>query len=881
MTREMPDASLLERSEALSALRDLTLEAASGQGRLALIGGEAGVGKTSLLRVFTRSPLPGRIRPLWGACDPLSLPRPLGPLLDVAPDLGTGFVRMLEIEAPRERLFAGVRDALQSATHVLVVEDVHWADDATLDLLRYLGRRAGTTRSLVVATYRDDEVGPRHPLRVVLGDLATAEAVRRIVLEPLSADGVRALAAGTGVDAVELHRRTRGNPFFVTEVLAAGGGTLPPPPTLRDAVLARAARLSPAARHALEAAAVLGARFEATLLLDVAEVDDPAIEECLACGTLTRDGAALGFRHELAREVILDATLPTRVVALHRKALETRRRSAAGPDELATLAHHAEGAGDREAVLELAPAAARRAAALRSHREAAAQYARALRFADGLPPAERALLHEQRSYECYLTSQIEEAVASRREALALWREVGDEARVGESHRWLSRLSWFLGRGTDADAHSREALAVLEPLAAGAPLAWAYSNAAQLHMLSGRARDAVHWGERAIRLASALGDREVLCHALNNVGTARCHVGEVSEGLAEVERSLEIALELDREEHVARAYTNLGSALVTTRRLDAARRHLDAGIMYSTERDLDSWRLYMAGWLAVCELFRGRYAEATVVANEMIAHPKQAVPSRIQPLLVLGLVRVRRGDADGREALDEALRLAQETGELQRVGPVRAARAEAAWLEGELGRARAEAEAAFPLALEREDPWMIGLLGFWKWRGGGLHGSPPGTASPFALQIDGRPGEAAALWRELGCPYEAALALADLDDEDSLRDAHLAFSALGAKPMADRVARRLRERGVRDLARRPRASTRANPRGLTGREVEVLRLVAAGLRNSEIAEKLFVSPKTVDHHVSALLAKLGARSRSEAAGQAADILRELGAGPGRK
>ncbi|MFI5325865.1 MAG: AAA family ATPase [Candidatus Rokuibacteriota bacterium] len=863
---------LLERKRALEELGQLVVEAGSGEGRLVLLGGEAGVGKTSLVRHFTRS-LPPKVRSLWGACDPLSLPRPLGPLVDVAPDLGESFARLLDLGAPRARLFAAVLDSLQVAMHVLVFEDVHWADDATLDLLRYLGRRLDTTRSLLIATYRDDEVGPKHPLRVVLGDLATSACVRRLLLEPLTADGVRLLAGSSGIDAADLHRRTGGNPFFVTEVLAAGGASLPP--TLRDAVLARAARLGPPARHALEAAAVLGARFDPLLLHEVAAADDAALEECLASGTLRRDGAAVAFRHELAREAVLGSILPARAKALHQEALAARRRKAGSRDDLATLAHHAEAAGDRGAVLELAPAAARRAAALRSHREAAAQYGRALRFADGLPAPELALLYEGRSYECYLTNQIAEAVEARQRALGLWREAGDIAKVGESLRWLSRLSWFLGKNADAESHAREALAVLEPAGPSVQLAWACTNYAQLHMLAGRTAEAVEWGERAIALAEALRDREVLAHALNNVGTARSHVEEGAAAMELVERSLSLSLELDIEEHIARAYTNLGSCAVDTRRLPAARHYLLAGMSYSVEHDLDSWRLYMMGWLAFCEFWEGRYEEAARISGEMLRHPKVAVPSRIQPLVVLGRVRTRRGDPEAGEVLDEALALASETGELQRVGPVRAARAEAAWLAGDLDRAGDEVGAAFALAVASEHPWVIGELGFWLWRAGALGSSPPDAARAYALQMDGQAFEAAARWRAIGCPYETAMALADLDDDAALREAHETLEGLGARPLADRVGRRLRERGVRGLTRRPRASTRANPAGLTSRELEVLRLVAEGLRNAEIADRLFVSPKTVDHHVSALLGKLGARSRSEAAGKAADILRGMG------
>jgi DNA-binding CsgD family transcriptional regulator len=870
---------LLERTSSLAELGRLIVDAGSGRGRLALLGGEAGVGKTSLVRHFTGT-LPRGVRLLWGACDPLSLPRPLGPLLDVAAQVGASFERLLEGEPSRSRLYSALRDELQIATRVLVFEDVHWADDATLDLLRYLGRRLDSTRSLLIATYRDDEVGPKHPLRVVLGDLATSACVRRLFLEPLSAAGVRTLVGGSGIDARELHRKTGGNPFFVTEVLAAGEAASLPP-SLRDAVLARAARLGPAAGQAMEAAAVLGARFDPLLFHEVAGADDTVLEECLASGMLARDGGAVAFRHELAREAILGATLPARTVALHRKALEVRRRAKVHPDALAAVAHHAEAAGDGAAVLDIAPAAARRAAFLRSHREAAAQYARALRFADGLPAAERALLLEQRSYECYLTNAIAEAAEARQAALELWRAVGATEKLGESHRWLSRLSWFLGRRDDAEAHSRQALAVLEPAGPSRAMAWALSNQSQLDMLAGRVGPAVEWGERAIAMAGTLGDREVLAHALNNVGTAKSHTGEIGAGIPLLERSLAVSLELGLEEHVARAYTNLGTTFVGTRQLAAAHRQLQAGIAYCAEHDLDSWRLYMAGWLATCELHRGRYADAVRVADEALAHASLAVPSRIQPLIVLGLARSRRGEGRASEVLDEALALASQTAEMQRIGPVRAARAEAAWLAGDLDLTREEAGAAFEAALSGSDPWMLGELAFWLWRARGLDEAPENAAVPYVLLIGGRAVEAAAWWRMIGCPYEAAMAALDLDDEAALREAHQTLEGLGARPLADRVARRLRERGAKDIPRRPRQSTRANPAGLTARQLEVLRLVAEGLRNAEIADRLCVSPKTVDHHVSALLSKLGARSRSEAAGRAAEILREHGGGGGEK
>ncbi|HEX6912177.1 MAG TPA: AAA family ATPase, partial [Longimicrobium sp.] len=256
---------LLERGDPLLELGRLLGEADAGAGRLAFVAGEAGIGKTSLVRRFGQL-VRDRATVLTGGCDPLSTPRPLGPLLDVAPRLPGASVRISE---GKDTLFRDVLDALGGGGRplVLVFEDLHWADEATLDLVRFLARRIEDRRALLIGTYRDDEVGAGHPLRLVLGDVATAPAVRRLVLRPLSPGAVGALAAGSGMDAGALAERTGGNPFFVTEILAAAGERIPG--TVRDAVLARAARLPEPARAVLDAAAVIGFRSEPWLLLEV------------------------------------------------------------------------------------------------------------------------------------------------------------------------------------------------------------------------------------------------------------------------------------------------------------------------------------------------------------------------------------------------------------------------------------------------------------------------------------------------------------------------------------------------------------------------------------------------------------------------------------
>ncbi len=645
----------------------------------------------------------------------------------------------------------------------------------------------------------------------------------------------------------------------MTEVLAAGGSI---PDTVRDAVLARAARLEPRPRALLDLVAVVPSGAELSLLGAGRSRD---LDACLASGVLRAERDAVGFRHEIARVAVEQAIPPHRTVLLHRRVLE-----ALGDADPARLAHHAEAAGDGEAVLRHAPAAGERAAALGAHREAAAQFARALRHAEGLSPARRAALLERRSYECYLTDRIADAVAARRAALEEHRAAGDRLAEGDAHRWLSRLAWFSGDNAAAEREAELAVELLEPIAPGRELAMAYSNMAQLRMLSSDLSAATDWGVRAIELAEELGETEILVHALNNVGTAGL-MADTSGGRQQLERSLALALDAGLEEHVARAYTNLGATSLWLRDYPRADGYLREGIAYCAERDLDAWLLYITGHLAWADLDLGRWDECAANVSVVLARPDAAAPSRITALAVLGRLRARRGDPGALEPLDEALELALGTGELQRVGPVAAARAEVRWLAGEDEEVAGETDAALALALERDDAWAVGELCVWRHRSGISDDVPrEAIAQPYRLELEDAAYVAAALWREKGCAYDAALALAHCPAPRAERRALAELQAMGARPAARRVERALRERGIRDLRRGPRATTRENPAGLTAREVDVVALLAEGLRNAEIAARLFVTEKTVAHHVSAILRKLDVKTRGQAGAEAARL-----------
>jgi ATP/maltotriose-dependent transcriptional regulator MalT len=846
---------LIERGDALRLLQGALDVAGQGTGRTALVCGEAGIGKTSLVTQLVSGHRDGRV--LWGGCEALFSPRPLGPLYDMAGALGTKLQSMLGFEGRRIELFASLLAELQQArdTTILVLEDLHWADAATLDMVKYLARRIQRVRALLVLSYRDDELGDRHPLKLVLGDLP-ADAVVRVPLLPLSEAGVAELAKRSSRSADGVYATTGGNPFFVTEALRADGL----PATVRDAVLARAARQSPEVRALLDLAAIVPARIETAIVDEVLAPTPADAAGALASGLLTADGRAYAFRHELARIAVEQALPAPLAAALHAKVLACLEQR--GGVAMSRLVHHASGAGDSAAVLKYALQAGDEAASHGAHCQAAALYETALAHSQAMAPAARAGLLERLSFQCYLIDQSEQAIAARRSALEIWRELGDVPQEGRTLRWLSRLYWFVGQKLEAEKYATEAVQLLEHLPEDEAFAWALSNRSQLYMLSGHVDEAVAWGSRAIELATRVDSAEVLAHALNNVGTALYMSGQ-PDGKAMIERSLAIALAHDFEEHVARCYANLVSTAIKNRDYGQARDRIGDAARYFAARDLDSWSNYILAWQARLDFEQGRWDDAATQVVRLVATQGMAAVTRICALAVLARLRLRRGDPGPDVLLEEAAVLARKSGELQRLAPVAAACAERAWLRNDGAAVDELVLQALELAEQRREPHSLGELRYWASKLGLAHAGPEGADEPYALQLAGRWRDAADTWERLGCPYERALALLE-GDETAKREGLSLLESLGATAVVKRCREQLREAGMRGLARGPRATTSANPAGLTARELQILGLLADGLTNAEIARRLVRSEKTVDHHISAILRKLDVRSRGEAA-----------------
>jgi DNA-binding CsgD family transcriptional regulator/tetratricopeptide (TPR) repeat protein len=867
---------LIERDGPLETLHGAAARAAEGRGGILILGREAGIGKTSLLREFARR-VGKRHRVLWGGCEALFTPRPLGPLQDMARDLDPQVAELLEQAAAPRRLLPVLLSALQDAsdTSVLIFEDVHWADHATLDLVKYLGRRIPLLRALLVLSVRSDEIGPDHPLAQVFGDLPV-EATTRLSLPPLSPEAIASLARQAGHSGVDLHRITAGNPFFVTELLAgseAAPGRIPV--SVRDAVWARLARRPAREREVLEIMSIVPDSVEPWLIRALlGSGADGAAGNCVARGLLVRDAqGALTFRHELARLATLERLTPSEQQSLHGR-IEAAMSSATAPPDvsLSRRVHHAAGADDAARVLELAPRAATHAARLGAHQEAAAHLETALRYVAQAPKAVAAQLHEDWAYEAGLALRIDESViAARQRAVALWRELGRLDKVGLNLRWLSRLHWYRGEARQAGDYADEAVRELERLPPGRELAMAYSARSQMHMLHDRTDEAIAWGQRAIALADQVGDVETRVHALNNVGTALLLSGRPG-GREPMEESLALALKHGFHEHAARVYTNYAEYAVLFKEFALAERILAEGIAFDTRHDLDAWTHYLVGRQAQLRMEQGRLREAETIASGVMRLKRLTLVMHLPALTVLGRVRVRLGEPDGVAMLQQALKDALATGEPQYIFPARLALAEAAWLADDLAACQTQLEQLAAMPLDTSDPWELGELATWWRRSGMTLPFPEPTArlaAPRAAELRGDPLAAAAEWTQLGLPYEAALALTQVSGTEAgptlARTVAMleAIEARAAAKLVRRLAQRLGVAAQLPKARRgPYANARAHPLGLTPRELEVLDLIARGLANKEIARRLTRSPRTVEHQVSAVLAKLNAASRME-------------------
>ena len=737
----------------------------------------------------------------------------------------------------------------------MVVEDAHWADEATLDWLAFLGRRIDRLSALLFVTYRSDEVGPDHPLRGVLAALPNA-VVRRVPIEPLSHDCVSEQARLVGRDGPSVYQLAGGNPLLVTELLKADSH--PVPGAVQDLILDRIRALPPPARDLAQLVAVVPTRADPPLISGaISEVD-----VCIAAGVLIPAGDGVSYRHELLRSAVEDSLSPVRRAELHQRVL---RVLADIPDaDPGRLVHHAWLAGDHEAVLRYGWIAGRAAARQGAHREATRHYRAAAAYAQRLPETEHAELLEQYAAEAHVAGANEEALQAREAALVIRERLGQTEQTAENLRWISQLAWWTGQvGRMREAADR-GLALLAGLPPTKGLAMAYVAQAQLRFRVNHMAESAEWADRAVELARQLGEDEIALHAGVTRDTAKLADGDLA-AWASLEEIHQSAHDAGMVDPAARSLVSLSTVVADELALYLEGEELlERSLAYSAEHGFDGFYLPVLGARARLRVERGDWNGALSDAESVLGHAGVTGPSAVQALVARGRISAARGERDALAVLDQAARAAEGVGDVSMLVPVAEARSEYFLWAGDAERAQQEARRGLDLTgWDRGPDFVVGRLAWRLWKAGGTDERPAALAEPYQMMIRGDWVAAAAEWAARGATYLRIEALAE-GDEAAGTEALRLLDGLGATRASSHVRAQLRKRGYAHLPRGPRRATTANVAGLTPRQAEVLSLVEQGLSNAEIAARLTLSPKTVDHHVSALLDKLGVASRGQAA-----------------
>lgn len=855
---------LLERDAPLAVLQECWKRASSGQGNVVAITGEAGIGKTSLSLGFCET-LPGDARLFRGGCEDFSVAEPLGPLLDIASQAGWSVPGDISDSGAGHSVLG---EALEAFAHptvptAILIEDLHWADGATLDFLRFASRRLREYRVLILVTSRDAAQEGRVLLRKAFGD-APADCVTRIELSPLSEAAVRDLSDRFGKDADTVFNETGGNPFYVSELLRAEGGAIPR--SVEDAVLARVGRLGDNARNLMEACSVFPRRVELdTIRTIVGEGFTEALDACLSSGLLCLNPPYLEFRHDLARRAVESALSWAKRVRRHQQALEALSAVATTPKP--ALLHHAIRAEATEGIGALAQAAAAEAERLNSNREAAQYFQIAIETAKGLSPSQKAALLEKCAWNNHLAGNFMAAIDIQQQAVDLFRETGNQIALGEGLWKLGRYQWFGSASRqDPERSIRAALDCLSPFP-GPELAMAQSSLSQLLMLAWEYEPAIHHAEQAIAYARESGRDDILGHAYNNLGTSLIWM-DPERGRSLLAESIAIAERTGRFDDAVRGYINWSE--FEFRRLDYehGRTLAKAGIEICREHNLQGRAHYLLGIHAWNLLSLGRWEEARSVAETGLK--PMADGSRTQgnfpPAIAYVQLMSRTGSGDDDHVVEELAAARQWTDQTQHLWIYATVVAERAWLG--LGEVQPALELLREVLKETPADHMVPDVVTWLHRLDPSFEADPLAVfdAPHRLLLSGHWQAAADEWNRLGAPYDRALALSEGDAAARLQAIDI-LEGLGATAVVARIGEAMRRDGQKISKRGPRQTTRDNPLGLTKRQMDVLGLLNDGLSNAQIAERLFVSPKTVDHHVSAILGKLEASTRGEAVAKA--------------
>jgi DNA-binding CsgD family transcriptional regulator len=856
---------LIERAGVLNLLQNQLNHVSEGEGLCVFVSGEAGIGKTSLVKAFCKQQQEECVI-YQGACDALFTPRPLAPVYDIIWQVRSDLWPDTHTIEQRSELFLKLFHELKNKKEkiLIVFDDIHWADEATLDFIKFLARRISQLRCLFVLTYRDDEINPGHPLRNVIGALSP-DVFSRIQLQPLSKEAVHKLAGEKGYDAENVYNISGGNPFYVNEILASYSPGVPD--NIKDSILAVYNRQEEGTKNAWEICSIIPEGLEINRFAKLKSSWE-GMDRCFALKIIIIKNDRVIFKHELYRRTIEGSLSPFKRIALNKRMLDLFLDSFEEEGDIERIVHYAKNANENDVVIKYAPVAAMQAAGVGAHIEASKLFLTAIEYCDGYDSDQLLAFYDAYAYECYLTNQTDEAIIYYTKSLEKWKQKNDIEKIGNCLFYLSRLWWINDNLIKAESFAEQAIQVLENQPSSAAKAIAYSLMSQLKMFSDLSDECIAWGQKAIDLAQELGDNAILSYALGNVGSVQIRMPALMQkGRAMLQQSLEIALQNSYEDYAGMAYVNLAYNGMIIKDYALAQQALTTGIRYCEENNLDLWRLYLLTVKARFKLDTGNWTEAYDIANKLVEDEKATKIIEIFALTILAKIRMRRGDNDAilillKEATDKAF----ETLEPQRIIQAMAAFLEYEWLMGTTIIDKRILERAIEMTKERGNIYGNSEFAFWLRKARGESLPIKEVYEGYDISSSAKAENAARLWKKVGCSYNEALVLFE-GGEDEKRKAIMIVQGLGADAVYQKMKLQMRSSGIKKIPRGLRESTKTNPAQLTNRELDVLQLLQKGVQNKEIAGTLFISPKTADNHISSILFKLDVNSRTKAVAEA--------------
>ncbi len=853
---------LLERENELSLLKKIADDCVNQQSSIVSIQGEAGIGKSSLVNHFLDA-LGNDFCICRGFCESLFTPRPFGPVYDMRSELVIDFPDSMD-QDNKSVVFESFRKAIQSKARpvVLLFEDVHWADEATLDLIKFLGRRIEQFQCLLILTYRDNELGKTHPLTRVLAELASKK-LQRVNVAPLSKEVVLELAANYDLSGERLYHLTKGNPFFVFTLLKSK--SLEVSENLRDFIISGLYNVSSSEREILKLISLFPQKTEVETLGTISTITDVSdcIDSLVAKEFIQTDGIDIYFRHDLVRLAIYDSIYPIEKLNYHKKILSAILENSNSKIVLSNIVHHAIKSRNLQVIQKYAPKAALEASKWGAHIQAFNLYKIAIENIQDKYTEAHAELLEAFSYECYLTNHMSEGIKAAQSLIDIWSEV-DPLKTGNAYMLSSRLYWFSGQGDKALLHGKKAIEILENCAPESVfLANSYAHYGHILTISFSLRQAYKWNNRTLDLSKTIEESNVNTFARSNNALLDIHnsLETYRNGLNNLKKSLNAAIDIKDQGLVGRIYVNLYFNYVLTGNIDVAQQIIGEIKKFFIDNDLDLFFYVIKSLESLMYRFKGDWPMALEIADDTLQSRHDNHYTSFAATFNKSIIMARVGDANALSFLSKGCELALQSRTYQFAVPMATAVLEYEWIVGEEFPDRSIIDFSLEMTKTHDSIWYDGLFNYWLEKRGMRPITKVGWTTSELSKYHSDLKETMSIW-SMTIPYYKALQLCDGDNNDKKKAFDL-LQGLGAKSTIKRLKKQLRAQGVKQIPRGIRPSTKNNPEQLTNRQLEILNLLKEGLTNVEIGDKLFISSKTVDNHVSAVLERLNAESRAKA------------------